>query len=44
MEDKKFKKMLKEKGPRKMIGLHTHWIVKLTNKQLYKCIELKNKI
>lgn len=42
MEDKKFRKMLKEKGPQKMIGLHTHWVIKLSDKQLEKCIKLKN--
>ena len=42
MEDKKFRKMLKEKGPQKMIGLHTHWVIKLNDKQLEKCIKLKN--
>lgn len=44
MEEKKFKKMLKEKGPQRIIGLYTHYIINLSDKQLNECIKLKNKI
>jgi hypothetical protein len=42
MEEKKFRKLLKEKSPQRIIGMHTHWIIKLSDKQLEKCIKLKN--
>ena len=42
MEEKKFRKLLKEKSPQQIIGMHTHWVIKLNSKQLDKCIKLKN--
>lgn len=42
MEEKKFRKLLKEKSPQRIIGMHTHCIIKLSDKQLEKCIKLKN--
>lgn len=42
MEQKKFKKLLKEKSPQQIIGMYTHWLIYLTDKQLDKCIKLKN--
>lgn len=42
MEEKKFRKLLKEKSPQQIIGMHTHWQITLTDKQLEKCIKLKN--
>lgn len=42
MVQKEFKKLLKKKTPQQIIGMYTHWLIKLTDKQLEKCIELKN--
>lgn len=43
MKTIEFKKILKEKTPQEIIGLHTHWKIYLTNKQLQQVIDLKNK-
>lgn len=43
MEDKQFKKLLKEKTPKELIRGFIHSEYNFTSKQLDKCIELKNK-
>lgn len=43
MSTSKFKKLLDTGDYRKIIGLHTHWKINLTNKQLDRVLKLKNK-
>ena len=43
MSTSKFKELLDTGDYRKIIGLHTHWKINLTNKQLDKVLQLKNK-
>ena len=43
MRIKEFKKIIQEKEPEQIIGLHTHWKIKLTDRQINKVIDLKNK-
>ena len=43
MSTSKFKKLLDTGDYRKIIGLHTHWKINLTNKQLDRVLKLKSK-
>lgn len=43
MSTSKFKKLLDTGDYRKIIGLHTHWKINLTNKQLDRVLKLKTK-
>lgn len=43
MSTSKFKKLLDTGDYRKIIGLHTHWKINLTNKQLDRVLKQKNK-
>lgn len=43
MSTSKFKKLLDKGDYRRIIGLHTHWKINLTNKQLDRVLKLKNK-
>lgn len=42
MKTKDFKKLLKEKTPKEIIGMHINWKIFLTNRQLDILIEKKN--
>ena len=43
MRIKDFKKILKDKTPEEIIYMHISWKIYLTNNQLEKVLELKNK-
>ena len=43
MSTSKFKKLLDKGDYRRIIGLHTHWKINLTNKKLDRVLKLKNK-
>ena len=43
MSTSKFKKLLDTGDYTKIIGLHTHWKINLTNKQLDRVLKLKSK-
>lgn len=43
MSTSKFKELLDTGDYRKIIGLHTHWKINLTNKQLDRVLKLKTK-
>lgn len=43
MSTSKFKELLDTGDYRKIIGLHTHWKINLTNKQLDRVLKLKSK-
>lgn len=43
MRNKDFNKLLKEDSPENIIYKHISWKIYLTNKQLDKVIEIKNK-
>lgn len=43
MSTSKFKKLLDTGDYRRIIGLHTHWKINLTNKQLDRVLKLKSK-
>ena len=43
MSTSKFKRLLDTGDYRRIIGLHTHWKINLTDKQLNRVLKLKNK-
>lgn len=43
MKIKDFKQIIKEKEPERIISMHTHEKITLTEKQINKVLELKNK-
>lgn len=43
MSTSTFKRLIAKEDYRRIIGLHTHWKINLTNKQLDRVLKLKSK-